>query len=470
MFVDSKIKMLWHVNCYSVLAHATRLHAESLHSLQLEDTNMRKSIPGVTACTQITKADPKRESTQALKNISHTILAGVISVVGFTAAWADEPPAVPAVPAAAPAAPTPPALLPAFSGSVAANSKPTMFDAGPLGNIFITGVVSGFAQSQNNVFPGDHSNQVDISNAQIFINKSTGLVQFFAQAGAYSLPDIGLPYLKAANATGAFYGPLPQWYLKLAPSDDFSVEVGNLPTLIGAEYTFSFENLNIERGLLWNQENAVNRGIQFNYTKGPLLLSASWNDGMYSGEYTWAWLSATYTVSPTDTVAVIASGSTRHTSVSTLVTPLYQNNEQLYNVIYTHTMGQWTIEPYLQYTYVPAIPSIGALHQASTLGAALFVNYAFDAKSSLAGFSTPVRVEYLGSTGSVADGAPNLMYGPGSKAWSITVTPTYQVNAFFFRLELSYVGTMDTTPGLAFGPAGNDKSQSRAMVEGGFVF
>lgn len=362
-----------------------------------------------------------------------------------------------------------PPLLPAFSGSLSANSKPNSFDAGPLGNVYITGVISGLAQAQNNIDVGDKNVLGDVSNAQIFINKPTGLVQFFAQAGAYSLPDLGVPYIRSSKATDDFYGPFSQWYVKLAPSDSFSVEVGKLPTLIGAEYTFSFENLNVERGLLWNQENAVNRGVQVNYTKGPLALSASWNDGMYSNKYAWAWLSATYTIDAADTLAVIASGATRHTSESTLATPLYQNNEQLYNVIYTHTVGQWTFQPYLQYAHVPAIPAIGALHEAATLGAALFVNYAFDGKS-LAGMSMPVRVEYIGSTGNAAEGAPNLMYGPGSKAWSITITPTYQHKAFFARFELSYVGTSGTTPGLVFGPNGDDTSQSRVLLETGIVF
>ena len=380
-------------------------------------------------------------------------------------AWADD-----TTPPEAAAAPTPPTLFPAFSGSLSANSKPTSFNAGPLGNIFVTGIVSGIAQAQDHVVAGDHSAQGDLSNAHIFINKPTGLVQFFAQAGAYSLPDIGVPYLTASKATDAFYGPFSQWFVKLAPNDSFSIEVGKLPTLIGAEYTFSFENLNVERGLLWNQENAVNRGVQVNYTKGPLALSASWNDGMYSKKYSWAWLSATYTIDPADTLAVIASGATRHTSVSTLVTPLYLNNEQLYNVIYTHTFGQWTFQPYLQFTYVPTIPAIGALHKASTYGAALLVNYVFDPKSKLAGFSTPVRVEYIKSTGSLANGAPNLIYGPGSKAWSITLTPTYQYNAFFARAELSYVGASNTTPGLVFGTSGTDKSQARVLLETGIIF
>jgi hypothetical protein len=66
-----------------------------------------------------------------------------------------------------------------------------------------------------------------------------------------------------------------------------SILIGELLTLIGAEYTFTFENMNIERGLLWNQENAVNRGIQVNGSFGKLSASLSWNDGFYSNRYTW---------------------------------------------------------------------------------------------------------------------------------------------------------------------------------------
>ncbi len=67
---------------------------------------------------------------------------------------------------------------------------------------------------------------------------------------------------------------------------NFNVEIGALPTLIGDEYTFTFENMNIERGLLWNQEPAVSRGIQLNDTYKKLTLSFSWNDGFYSNRYT----------------------------------------------------------------------------------------------------------------------------------------------------------------------------------------
>ena len=404
--------------------------------------------------------------------MANTAMAATIGcgflVAGSNQSFADDQPAAGQVAAAT--APTSPTLLPAMAGPLAAISKPNLVDVGPLGSVFITGVVSGFAQWQNNVVPGDRSNQADLSNAQVFLNKPTGLVQYFIQAGSYSLPDIGTPYLRAGKATDAFYEPLSQGYIKLAPNDNFSIMAGKLPTLIGAEYTFSFENKNVERGLLWNQENAVNRGVQVNYTAGPVALSASVNDGFYSNLYSWAWLSATWTIDKADTLAIIGGGNTKHTSVSTFATPALLNNEQIYNIIYTRTSGAWTLQPYVQYTRVPAIPEIASFHEASTFGVALLTNYTFDAKSSLNGFSLPFRVEYITSTGSVANGAPNLLYGPGSKAWSVTLTPTYQNNALFARAEFSYVGTKDTTVGLVFGSDGNAASQSRAMLEVGFMF
>lgn len=412
---------------------------------------------------------------QLKKMFARAALLWAAFSVNALSASADEtaPPAGQAP--ASTAAPSAPAWPGMAAAPLAANQKPASYEAGPLGPVYVTGVVSGLGQWQSHPAPGDHSRLEDLSNAQIFLNKTSGLVQYFIQAGSYSLPDIGVPYLKASAATSAFYGPVPQGFIKLAPSDNFSILAGKLPTLIGAEYTFSFENMNIERGLLWNQENAVNRGVQVNYTAGPVALSASWNDGMYSNKYSWAWLAGTWTIDTADSLAFIASGNTRRTTVSNTATPLFQNNEQLYNLIYTRTQGPWTIQPYLQYTYVPRIPEIGAFHEAATYGAALLVNYAFSGDTkiggeSLAGFSLPVRLEYISSTGSLANGAPNLMYGPGSKAWSVTVTPTYQHGVVFARFELSYVGARNTTPGLVFGPQGTDTSQTRALVEAGLLF
>ena len=109
--------------------------------------------------------------------------------------------------------------------------------------------------------------------------------------------------------------------------------------------------------------------------------------------------------------------------------------------------------------------TLGFGHDASTYGGAILASYAVNDNVSVAG-----RAEYISSSGSIKNGAPNLLYGPGSSAWSVTFTPTYQEGIWFVREELSYVLADSTTPGLAFGRSGNRKSQARVMIEGGIIF
>ncbi len=367
------------------------------------------------------------------------------------------------------------ALLLAMTGPLTFKPQPASFDLSPLGTMYVTGVVSAHTLWQTNTHPSDHRNQVELTNGQVFLNKTDGLVRFFVQAGAYSLPALGLPFVDASQTLNDLYGPVPQWLLKLAPSEDFSIMVGKLPTLIGAEYTFSFENINVQRGLLRNQGNSVNRGVQVNYATGPLALAASWNDGFYSCKFSWVTLSAVINLDKENAVTLVAGANTKRTTVSTSATPLYQNNQRIYNVIYTYTSRPWTIQPYIQYTSIPASDVYDTRQKATTAGAALLVNYAFDAGSTvgglrLAGVNLPVRAEYISSTGSAASGAPNLLYGQGSKAWSVTATPTYQHKIFFVRGEFAYVQARKTTTGLALGAKGNDRSQTRYLLEAGLLF
>jgi len=385
------------------------------------------------------------------------------------------PVAGPGEPASA-GAPAPAALAsPQMMAPLTANPDPMKFEAGPVGNVFVTGALTGLAQWQSNPVRADRTAQADLSNAQVFVQKNDGLFQFFVEAGLYSLPSLGTPYLRATKTTRHTFGPVPVAYATLAPSEDWSIQAGKLPSLSGVEYNFTFQNMNVERGLLWGQTANVNRGVQVNHTMGPLALAFSLNDGFYSDRLTWLSGSATWTIENGQTLAFVGAGNTRTTAVSTFATPLIQNNSQVYNLIYTYTSGPWTVIPNLQFTYVPRAPSIGILHDAGTYAAALLANYTFDSAArlgelSLAGFSLPFRVEYIGSTGNAADNAPNLLYGPGSNAWSLTVTPTYQYERFFTRAEFSYVGTSHTTAGAVFGPNGTNKSQARLLVESGFLF
>ena len=358
-----------------------------------------------------------------------------------------------------------PVAFPSMSGPLNANPNPTKLDAGPLGKLYVTGALTGIAQWQDHIFPGDDKTLADITNGQAVVQKTDGIFQFAIQAGVYSLPDLGAPYVKAASATRNLYGAVPQAYVKIAPTSEFSIEAGKLPTLIGAEYTFTYENMNVERGLLWNQETAVSRGVQVNYAHGPLSLSASLNDGFYSGRYNWVSASLGYTISKEDSLTLVGGGNVGHTARSSPATPLLQNNGEIYNLIFTHTAGPWLVQPYVQYTRVHAEPALGIPTGASTYGGALLVSYALSKYFHLAG-----RVEYISSSGTPGGSTPSLIYGPGSSAWSLTFTPTYQRGIFFVRGEASHVGASNITPGDALGASFNRKSQNRLLAEAGFLF
>ncbi len=274
--------------------------------------------------------------------MTKTIICGAFCAVlgaGSMTIWADDQPAT-----AAPAAPAGPTAMssPSMTFPLVANPNPLSLDAGPLGKVYITGAITGLGVTQNNAGSPicnscDKSSIIDISNGQVFIQKTTGLVQFFVEGGGYSLPTIGQPYVRSGDATKDTFGIFPVGYLKLAPGNgSFSIEAGKLPS-----------------------------------------------------------------------------------------------NE-----------------------------SIGIASSAHAWGGALLVNYAVNSK-----FSAPARLEYLGSSGGT-----NLLYGPGSKAWSVTVTPTYQEKIFFARPELSYIAAESSTSGFAFGETGTSNSQAGAMIETGFIF
>jgi hypothetical protein len=391
---------------------------------------------------------------------------------------APPPPGAPAAappPAAAPApapaaAPAPPSLFPPMGATLSANPNPENFDFGGLiGKVYATGVLSGIGFWQSNPVPGNNDGYADISNGMVFIQNASGPVQFFAQAGIYSIPTLSAPYVRASQLNSLLYGPLPQAFVKFVPNDAFSVQIGRLPTLIGSESTFTFQNVNIERGLLWNQENSVNQGIQANYTVGPWALSLSLNDGFFSGNFDWLTGSATYTINSNNSIIFTAGGNFGSSRLNTFGTPIAQNNSEIYDLIYNGTWGPWTLAPYFQYTYVPdnsALKSAGFTHDASTAGFAVNAAYSFNDNWKLA-----ARGEYVSSSGSLANGAPALLTGgPGANNWSITVTPSYQYKIFFARAEFSYVGLGSTTPGFAFGKSGTDTSQVRVMLETGVLF
>src|SRR5579864_6269839 len=305
------------------------------------------------------------------------------------AAWAQQPP--PAAPApAAEAAPAPTGMsTPTMTAPLVANPNPMKFDIAPFNPIYVTGAVSALGMLQSAPLAGDGTGNADMSNGLFFVQTTEGLVQFFTAVGGYSFPTLGAPYFRVDRTTGDTFGPVPEAYLKIAPNDAFSVQAGKLPTLIGAEYAFTFQNMNIERGLLWAQEPIVSRGVQANYTWGPVAFSGSLNDGFYSDSYNWLTGSATWTIDKENSVEIVGGGNFSHTDKNAFTcvlagcpvasavltkTPFFQNNGDIFNLIYTYSAAPWTITPYFQYTNVPGNAFLGFPKGASTYGGAFLAN------------------------------------------------------------------------------------------------
>lgn len=373
-------------------------------------------------------------------------------------------PATPA-PAAAPAEAAPAPLSTFVLSGPLTWLPPATFDAGPFGKLAVNGILTGYAMGQDHPVPGDDTKQATLSNGFIFVQKPDGKLQYYVQAGVYDFPTFGTPFANAQNTINLF-GPVPVAYLKLATGKTTTWQVGALPTLMGAEGAFTYQNMNVSRGLLWNQENIINRGVQVNQTIGKYLTASfSWNDGYYSDRYNWLSGSLTYTKGA-NTLVYAGMGNAGQTGYSTAATPLVQNNSMMQAVIYTYTKGAWIATGTYQYSKVPTNPNIGITNGASSNGFGFYLSKTFKS-----GFSLPVRFEYIEQSGATT--GPNqevsMLYGSGSSAVSFTVTPTYQKGGFYFRSDIGVVDTQNSS-GYAFGPTGDDASQFRATGEFGFIF
>ena len=396
---------------------------------------------------------------------------------------------IPAKAAPAPAAPEAckaTISTPSFNGAIKQNPNPICLQLGAAGDIYVGGALTAYGYIQNNPLPysasplpSDRESRFDLSNLQVWVQKADGPFQFFVQAGAYAIPALGTVTYRSFDQTDLLFGPLPVAYGKIVFNDNWSLQGGRMPTLIGSEAPFTFQNMNIARGLLFNQENVINHGVQLNWSEGPWSVSVAGTDGFFSGDISWFTGSVVYKLDDNNSFGVNGglnlgrTNSLNHSIRYQYATPLFQQNSGIFNANYTYSNGPWTITPYVQFTNVERDVNLGILQSASTYGAALLANYAFTDHFALAG-----RVEYEEQTGRSGAGTTSLLYGPGSSAFSFTITPTYTVDRFFLRGEYSHVELADITRGdlslgtlgTGFGRRGNQTSQDRFMLETGITF
>src|SRR5271166_5752393 len=227
-----------------------------------------------------------------------TLMAAAVVATALPAlALADQPSAPSTVaPAASPAAAATPSAKPAASPSPSPSPSPAVQLHGVFSatEVFTNGVnATGSFDTPTGV---DVPARFNVSNAFGILTKNAGTLQYALQAGAYSIPVVGFAGNKtiATNANTGLYGPVPLAYLEYVPSGGFNISAGVLATLTGAESTFTYENWNIQRGAVWNVENAVSRGFRASFTSGKAVATLGADDGFYSGNYGAGEASITY--------------------------------------------------------------------------------------------------------------------------------------------------------------------------------
>lgn len=355
-------------------------------------------------------------------------------------------------------------------------ANPLHVSSDTLGDWSMQAVATGIGLSQTNPVASNFSSYLGESNLQASIQKTNGDFRVYIQAGSYAVPVVGQPFVRANSNTESSFGYVPEAYVALNLTKDWTISLGKLASMGGVEATFTYENINIQRGLLWTQTNSVSRGAQLDYRDGFISAAVNVTDGAYSGVYNWVGGLISLQASENSAFTVSWTGALSANSTNSVVTPLLQNNSQITNLIYQYTGDRWTITPYAQYTYIPENKNIGLYGSSGTIGYAILSTYHVDPLTKGVApyrhISIPTRLEYQSSFGNSqnSDVPSGLMYGPGSSAWSATISPTIQSGRLFARAEFSYVKAFNVLAGSAFGTSGMNNSQVRVMLEAGILY
>ncbi|HET9393169.1 MAG TPA: outer membrane beta-barrel protein [Candidatus Rubrimentiphilum sp.] len=355
-------------------------------------------------------------------------------------------------------------------------ADPTPAPAPTPSPVTFSGVVSGFTFHADNpnatgaldtASGADLATRTQLGNALITIARTTGTFRFSVTAGAYAFPVVGQSinptFQQFANTN--LYGYIPNAYVQYVPDANWTISLGKLPTLIGQENGFTFQNVNVQRGLVWNVEPVVSRGLRVAYANSTFNATLEYNDGYYSGNHRAIEGQLGWTPNARTSLAFIFIVPDANTPSNATA---FVANKREYDLMYTQQIGKLQLLPYALWIQSPASRNAGLVSSESAFGASLIASWAFNSVFSLGG-----RIETLANNSSRFDFSNNsdfLGYGPGSSATSFTLTPAYKIAHLFARGEYSHVNISGLLPGFGFGPAGFNTMQTRVGLEIGAQF
>ncbi len=278
--------------------------------------------------------------------------------------------------------------------------------------------------------------RADLSNALLTVGKTSGIFRFSIVAGAYAFPVVGVALSPTfqKNANTDLFGVVPNAYVQYAPDVSLTLSAGILPTLLGQENAFTFQNVNIERGLAWNAEPVISRGIRATWTRGKYVANLELNDGYYSGSFSAVEGSFGWQPDASSNVQFVyfVPGASTPPNRTAAVA-----NRAEYDLMISKQYGKLQLLPYVLWMDSPTNKAAGFTKNETAVAAVLLANYAFNPQWSLA-----ARLESIGNNSLATDTSANadaIGYGPGSSAETVTVTPQYRYGHLIARVEYSRV-------------------------------
>lgn len=292
----------------------------------------------------------------------------------------------------------------------------------------------------------------EVSNALLNVTVTAGSLRAGASVGDYAFPTVGFAAVND-NTPGAnvdLYSPLPVWSVSDALNSHLSVAAGKFAAMLGQESPFTYQNLNIQRGIGWAMEPTISRGVQVSYRNGPWAATLQENDAYYSGSNRAFEALVTWSPSPNTSLqfaAIVPGPNAPGNRTSTI------GNKAEYDLMYARTIGKLQLLPYFLWVNSPASGVLGYSRSENAAAAVLLGAWSFSPQ-----WSAAFRYEDARNRSSTSDLSPNadlLGFGPGSSATSQTLTPSYHfAQGGALRLEYSHVsatGLEQSRYGFEFG-------------------
>ena len=189
------------------------------------------------------------------------------------------------------------------------------FSAGPLGTLELSGGADGYGYALTGA--GDETSKgllgtstsagVQFMNGLVELRKPDGLLRFTVQAGAVNSLTLGTKPAPPSVQTWST-GPVRTAYVTLAPTENFTISVGQIGSVEGFELSIDWENYNLFTTALWFVENSQSVGVKATYKLGSLTGTIIFSDGFDTNVWNYLQLKADYTIN--DNNAVTLYGAT----------------------------------------------------------------------------------------------------------------------------------------------------------------